>query len=171
LNPVTTITISAVGPPGRRVFYLQASQGAKVVTLIIEKQHAVLLAASLDDFLAELNARFPRPSSPVVSLDANLRQPADPAFRVAQMALGYDESADMVVLIAYQVVEEEGGDEGADAARFWATREQMQSLRDRALLEVEGGRPVCGLCSELIDAQGHLCVRRNGHGNHRKFGD
>jgi uncharacterized repeat protein (TIGR03847 family) len=96
------------------------------------------------------------------------------------MGLGYDEADDMVVLIAYQLVEAQhdeseidyllsSGLEDASVARFWGTREQMQVLRNQALSAVKGGRPVCDLCGALIGPEGHLCTRRNGHGNSVKF--
>lgn len=168
LNPVTFITIDTVGKPGERVFYLQAGRGNQLITLIIEKQHALALVASIDELLAELDARFPK----IIQMESGtvqLQFPLDPKFRVGQMGLGYDESVDMVVLIAYQLTGNEGLDldEDMDAAvaRFWGTREQMRLLRDRALDAVNGGRPVCELCGETINPEGHICVRRNGHGN------
>ena len=47
--------------------------------------------------------------------------------------------------------------------------EQMRALRNGALEAVEGGRPTCPLCGELIDPEGHLCPRQNGHGNKPEF--
>jgi len=168
LKPVSHITVDTIGRPGHRVFYLQASQGARLVTLIIEKQHALALVSGLDDLLAELSARFPRrfvaSSSPP---DIKLRQPVEPLFRVGQMGLAYDKRVDLVVLVAYQLSLE--GEENAPFIRFWGTREQMRTLRNQALTAIEEERPVCSLCGELVDADGHLCPRRNGHGNSPKF--
>ena len=44
MHPVSRITIDAVGPPGQRVFLLQASQGIETVTLKLEKEQARVLA-------------------------------------------------------------------------------------------------------------------------------
>ena len=168
LNPVSFITIATVGVPGRRVFYLQAARGEEHVTVIIEKEHALALAASLDELLAELEARFPRPSArPLQADERGLRKQFATLFRVGRMGLGYDEPADLVVIIAYQLVLEE--DQEPQIARFWVTRQQVQGLRDQALTAVEGGRPTCELCGEPIEPDGHLCPRRNGHGNDPKF--
>jgi uncharacterized repeat protein (TIGR03847 family) len=170
VNPVSFITIDTIGKPGERIFYLQAGRDNKFVTLIIEKQHALALVSSIDDLMSEINARYPRPSGlNLIDPDMNLRQPLNAVFRVGQIGLGYDEAEDLVVLIAYQISLSE--DEDVSMARFWGTREQMQALRDQALSAVVGGRPVCELCGEPIDPDGHLCSRQNGHGNHPKFKD
>ncbi len=168
LNPVSHITVGTVGPPGQRIFYLQAAQGTRLVTLIIEKTQALALVSSLDDLLAEVEARFPRPSATSLARpDMRLREPIEPLFRVGQIGLGYDERADLVVVLAYELGPE--GEEDLSVARLWATRDQIRTLRDEALVAVEGGRPNCPLCGELVDPQGHLCTRTNGHGNNPKF--
>ena len=168
LNPVAKLTIGAIGPPGQRVFYLQGQSGDELVSLIIEKQHAVALAASLDELLAELDARFPRPVARDTGTGGGeLALPVEPLFRVGQIGLGYDQTADLVVIIAYETTLEE--DEDGSVVRFWGKREQMRTLRNLALAAVEGGRPTCPICGELIEPTGHLCPRRNGHGNDPKF--
>lgn len=167
LKPISHITVDTIGRPGERVFYLQAGLGPQLVTLIIEKQHALALVSGIDGLLAELLADSPEEIVASASdSDVALRQPIEPLFRVGQMGLAYDEESGMVVLIAYQLVLEE---EEAPAVRFWGTRQQMRKLRDQALLAVEGGRPVCKLCGQVIDPDGHLCTRSNGHGNHPMF--
>ncbi len=167
VRSVSFITVGTIGIPGQRVFYLQAGSSARVVTLTIEKQHAVALASGLDDLLLDIAGRFPRPDAEAMQVDMALRQPVEPLFRVGQMGLAYDEETDRVVLIAYQF----SPDDDADSAsvRFWGTREQMRALRDQALVAIEGGRPTCEFCGELIEPDGHLCPRRNGHGNHPTF--
>jgi uncharacterized repeat protein (TIGR03847 family) len=168
LRPISHITVDTIGRPGERVFYLQASRGGQVVTLIIEKQHALALASGLDDLLSELGVLPASDETPVLKeLDLELRQPVEPLFRVGQMGLSYDENSDLVVLVAYQLAAEDIED--VPVVRFWGTRQQMRSLRNQALVAVEGGRPTCTLCGEIIDPDGHLCPRKNGHGNHPSF--
>src|SRR3972149_2003813 len=59
INPVTHLTTGAIGPPGKRVFYLQARSEAELITLIVEKQQVQSLAVGLEEFLAELYKRMP----------------------------------------------------------------------------------------------------------------
>ena len=171
LKPISHITIDTRGLPGNRVFYLQATRGHRqTITLILEKSQALALVSSLDELLAELAARFPRPSiSGYDQMDMSLREPLEPLFRVGQIGLAYDEKADLVVIIAYKWTA--GDDEEGMAFRFWGTREQMLMLRDQALVAAEGGRPACHLCGQLIGPEGHLCPRSNGHGNHPRFSE
>jgi len=170
LNPISHVTVGTIGPPGKRIFYLQAAKGDEIVSLVIEKQHALALVSSLDELLAELDARFPKPLyTSEISMDTTLREPVRSMFRVGQIGLGYDEKSDLIVLIAYELSLAE--EEDVSVARFWGKREQMRTLRDTALRAVEGGRPTCPLCGELIELDGHLCPRQNGHGNNPRFED
>ena len=44
LNPVSHITADAIGKPGERVFYLQAIQDERTITLLVEKVQIQSLA-------------------------------------------------------------------------------------------------------------------------------
>ncbi len=165
LDPVSFITIGTIGPPGRRTFYLQASQGSTIVSLIIEKEQAQALAESLEQLLEALDERYPQPSGTIqeVRYDMALLQPVNELWRVGQMGLGYDDEADLIVLVAQELVFE--GDESPEpeAVRFTGTREQMRALSRHALEIVSQGRPMCPLCGNPIDPQGHFCPPSNGH--------
>jgi uncharacterized repeat protein (TIGR03847 family) len=51
LDSVQRITTGAVGPKGRRVFYLQARRGGRVLTLIAEKEQVRALADAITRLL------------------------------------------------------------------------------------------------------------------------
>jgi len=165
MHPVAHITIEAVGPPGERVFLLQASQGTETLTLKLEKEQAQVLAHSIDQLLHELSERFPRPISgmeePLAS-ELMLRDPLEPLFAIGQMGLGYDESEDALVLVVQELTSEEES-QNARIARFWATRGQMQAISRHTLEVVSMGRPICPLCSRPMDPDGHFCPKSNGH--------
>ena len=58
-NPVSRITIDAVGPPGERTFLLQASRGTSSVTLKLEKDFCEVQLSELigmDRNIQALNA-------------------------------------------------------------------------------------------------------------------
>ncbi len=179
-NPVSAIVAGAVGRPGQRTFFLQARQGGDMATLIMEKEQVAALATSILQLLEELEKE--RADLPTVEEETgvpSLREPLEPAFRVGQLGLGYDERQDLMVLIA-QAIPDAGGeeqdlaadpsspemvdDEGNDQkARFYATRAQMRSLSEHALQVVAAGRPDCPLCGRVIEPDGHFCPRTNGH--------
>jgi len=179
-NPVSAIVADAVGRPGQRTFFLQARQGGDMATLIMEKEQVAALATSILQLLEELEKE--RADLPAVAEETDvpsLREPLEPAFRVGQLGLGYDERQDLMVLIA-QAIPDAGGEEQDVAvdppapemtededndqkARFYATRGQMRSLSEHALQVVAAGRPDCPLCGRVIEPDGHFCPRTNGH--------
>jgi len=166
MNPVTHITAGAVGPPGQRVFYLQATQDLERVTLLCEKQQIEALAVGIEQFVEDLQTKHPDLPEATDYFDRYkmaLEEPLEPLFRVGQMGLGYDEDTDLLVLVAQEVVTEEGSAEDASAARFWATRSQLRALGKYALETVQKGRPICGNCGQPMDPEGHFCPKSNGH--------
>jgi len=163
LNPVTHVTVGAVGTPGKRTFYLQGRKGAHVVTLIAEKQQITALTSGIDQLIERLGG-----ATDTVQVNATqmeLSQPIDPVFRIGQLGLGYDADRGLVVIVCYELPEEENVEQ-VNVVRFWATREQMRALARHAASTVAGGRPTCVLCGRPIDAGGHFCPKRNGHGQH-----
>ena len=162
LNPVSHLTVGTIGPPGQRVFYLQGSQDAEAISLIIEKHHAAALATGIESLLEELARQYPESGGRQgdVWLDMRLQEPVTALFRVGNIGLGYNEAIDRVVVVAYELVPEE---EEPNVASFWATRKQVRALAKHAQDVVKAGRPVCGNCGQPMDPSGHFCPHRNGH--------
>jgi len=168
-------TTGAIGEPGKRVFYLQGRQARTVVTLKVEKEQISALA----DYVAGLLAKLPEAGSAGTELP--LLEPVDPAWAVGALGLGYDESSDRVVVVANEATEreeeEDESTEGQEAeeeaaegatARFLITRAQASAFVDRARSLVKAGRPICPMCSQPKDPEGHVCPRSNGHAVHRE---
>jgi uncharacterized repeat protein (TIGR03847 family) len=162
---LTRITIGAVGPPGQRVFLLQASDGSQMITLKLEKEQAIMLAHRVQELLDELIEKHPRKPSALdqpLASDLMLHEPMDPLFAAGQMGLGYDEEQDKVVLVVQEQVLDESQD--PSIARLWSTRPQMAALSSHVLEVAEqGGRPICPLCNRPKDPDFHFCPRTNGH--------
>lgn len=166
LKPVIRITTDAVGPPGKRVFYVQGTTEDQLVTLIVEKQQVQSLAIGLEEFLAKLhenNPDLPDSTSTYEEMDMSLEEPIEPLFRVGQLGLGYDEESDLLLLIAKEIQAGEQENEDSNVARFWCTRSQLRMMCRWALEVTSRGRPICGNCGEPIDAEGHFCPKSNGH--------
>jgi uncharacterized repeat protein (TIGR03847 family) len=161
LNPVSHFTVGTVGEPGQRVFYLQGSKGTDLVSVIIEKQQASMLASSLQTLLEELSEKYSTEEErEPVWTDMRLREPVEPLFRVGNMGLGFNEEVERIVIVTYELVEEE---EEPNAVSFWVSRMQAMSLIKHANDVVQAGRPICGNCGQPIDQDGHFCPNRNGH--------
>jgi uncharacterized repeat protein (TIGR03847 family) len=160
LNPVTHITVGAIGEPGKRTFYLQGRQGLTIVTLIIEKEQVAALSRGIDELLERLGIEK---NVLVNAYEMELSHPIEPVFRVGQLGLGYDAEQKLMMLVAYELPEEEEP-VSVDVVRFWATAEQMRAVARHAAAIVAAGRPICVLCGRPIDPAGHFCPKRNGHG-------
>lgn len=153
-------TTGAIGPPGRRVFYLQARQARRIVTLKVEKGQVSALAEYLAGLLARMKDRDT--SAPE---DLALLEPVEAAWIVGAIGVGYDEAKDRIVVEAAEASEEEG--EEAAAARFRITRAQAAGFVERAQELMRASRPPCPICTLPMDPSGHVCPRQNGHAIHR----
>ncbi len=165
LHPVDRITTDAIGEPGHRIFYIQARQGRRLVTLICEKEHVAALAVAIDQLLLSAaggDADAVVDPDPILQKGMDLEVPLEPVFRAGRVNLGYDEVSKMLVIVAYELGEEED-DESASVARFWATLSQARAFSVHAQEVVAAGRPICAMCGEPIDPEGHFCPRRNGN--------
>jgi uncharacterized repeat protein (TIGR03847 family) len=157
-----------VGQPGERTFFLQVRDGARLVSVAMEKGQISALAERIESLLSEIRrtAIVPVPGGDddVAPLDT----PLDEEFRVGTLALGWDPEDEVVVLEAQAISEapaEPMSDEaeGPDALRVRMTAEAAQSFATRAMRVVAAGRPPCPLCGLPLDPAGHICPRQNGH--------
>ena len=148
------LTTGAIGPPGERVFYIQARQGERTVSLRLEKTQVAALCRYLEAMLDDLPAPGPLPE------DMDLIQPVVAEWIVGSLGVSYDEDDDRILVVAEELVEE--GEEGS-RARILATREQIAAFVRHGTAVVAAGRPPCPLCGTPQDPQGHMCVRLNGH--------
>ena len=169
LRPVSHITADAMGQPGQRSFYLQGRQSGRVVTVLVEKEQVQALAQGIQQLLEQIDTERGKVTEESVSAyDLVLQEPLEPVFRAGQMGLGYDETEDLVVLVAQEVVME-GQDENESAmVRFWGSRAQMRALSRHALEVVAQGRKPCPLCGRLMNANDECigCPKKNGHRQH-----
>ncbi|MPZ27679.1 MAG: DUF3090 family protein [Micromonosporaceae bacterium] len=189
-EPPDRFVVGTVGEPGERTFYLQASGGGRLVSVVLEKLQVSLLAEKLDELLGEANRRFgvPAAAEPATGVVDNdpLSAPVEEEFRVGTLGLAYDVDTSTVVIEAIEVGEEEpesesepepeadGGEdeeepepaEHLDRLRVRITPEATRAFIERARRVVAAGRPPCPLCGQPLDASGHICPRHNGY--HRR---
>lgn len=159
LPSVDTVTVGTVGPPGQRVFYLQARSGPSTLTLKVEKQQVAALVTALQELLADLP---PEPVAPA----PELQEPIAAAWPAGGIGLsGYDEATRRVTLVLEElrVEDDEEDTEAAASARLGLTVAQLAALVTRGEAMVAAGRPNCSLCGKPIDPEGHACVKSNGH--------
>ena len=166
LPSITHITTDAIGQPGKRIFYIQGWQETRTVTLIVEKIQLQSLAIGLEQFLVEIQQKFPNLPEALGQYDEekmHISPPVDPLFRVGELGLGYDSERDLVVLVARELIGENQNAEEAKVVRFWCTRAQIRAMCHWGMEIASRGRPICPQCGEPMDPEGHFCPKKNGH--------
>jgi len=176
LDPADELGAGAVGEPGDRAFYLQARKESAQLTVLVEKEQVALLATEAAAFLDQVDSEFPDAEPDPSDLEeAELREPAVPLFRARAIGIGFDPERRMVLLELREHGEGEertepadpdAAEEGEDAeegwiARIYATRAQVRAMLSRGAAAVTGGRPLCSLCDQPMDPDGHRCPRWN----------
>ncbi len=159
------------------MFYLQASKGDQVITLIAEKFQIQSLAVGIERFLAEIAEKFPQllaPSPEYTEEEMHIHPPVDPLFRISNIGLGFNIDDDLIIMVIHELLpdasieeifeaqpdEAQEGDSGV--VRFWCTRSQLLALSRWSIEVVSRGRPTCPQCGEPMDPEGHFCVKKNG---------
>jgi uncharacterized repeat protein (TIGR03847 family) len=177
LERVDRNTAGAVGEPGERTFFLQAREGERTVTILVEKEQVELLGTSILEILATVG-RETAEGPP--SDELGLEPPLEPLWRAGRLSIGYAEERDLMLLEIEELIEQDEQEEEADdepegesppedegpepgRVRLWATREQMLALARHGASVAERGRPKCRYCGNPIDPQGHMCPAMNGH--------
>jgi uncharacterized repeat protein (TIGR03847 family) len=156
-------TAGTVGPPGQRVFYLQASAGDQVVTLRLEKAQVAALA----EYLASVLADLPTPDPAALPDDLQLIEPVVAEWVVGQIGVVFDEERDRMLVQVEELLDEAAEEAGAEpdrgVARFGLNRAQVAAFVVRAAELLAAGRPPCELCGRPKDPEGHACIKTNGH--------
>ena len=166
LRPVSHITTDAIGQPGKRVFYIQGWQNERTITIIVEKIQIQSLAVGLEQFLSEIQEKYPdlpEASSDYEEENMRIHPPVDPLFRVGELGLGYDQDSDLAVLITHELLAEGQDPAEAGIVRFWCTRSQLRAMCHWGMEVASHGRPLCPQCGQPMDPEGHFCPKKNGH--------
>ncbi|EFV92094.1 hypothetical protein ES5_07579 [Dietzia cinnamea P4] len=166
--------VGTVGQPGERVFFVQATEAGRTISVRCEKQQAQILSERMGDLLDEIAAKSDIPVPPaggvVDDLDP-LEMPVDAEFQVGTMGLGWDGERNQIVveLLAMdpsatdESVVLSDAEDAPDALRVFLTPQRARQFVLRSERVVSAGRAPCPLCGEPIDTTGHLCVRLNGY--------
>lgn len=179
-DPPDRFVAGTVGEPGNRAFFLQAREGPRVVSILLEKVQVAVLADRLGELLAELERRgVPEVLGAVVDPapgagDAGpLDEPINEAFRAGSLTLGWDGKASRILVEARAQdadgetidpdEDDDEDDDGPDLLRVRITAAAARSFVARATRVVAAGRLPCPLCNQPLDPLGHICPRRNGH--------
>jgi uncharacterized repeat protein (TIGR03847 family) len=151
-------TAGTIGPAGEREFYLQSRESGRVVTLKVEKEQV----RALGDYLAGLLSQLPEGAGELPR-DLALVEPITAAWAVGAIAVGYDKAKDRIVVEMEEAADEEEETRESATARLLVTRAQATAFVERSRELMKAGRPICPMCSQPKDPDGHFCPRANGH--------
>ena len=160
-DPPDRFVAGAVGQPGERIFYLQATSSGRVTSVVLEKFQVSLLAERIDELLDEVLRRTGgSPDVPAVipagpQDDAPLDLPLLEDFRVGAIALAWDGDGGMVVIEAQEESDEpveplaeDLPADGPGVLRVRITPGAARAFAQRAAKIVAAGRPRarCAAC-------------------------
>lgn len=164
ISELSVFSAGAVGLPGERTFYLQATSRSGAVWFKCEKQQVAALAEYLRRMMVDLPQPVVAPMAPFGPPDAG----DDPAFVIGTIGVGYESDRDRVVMVLEELVAtDEEGEPDAEAAanqgraRLHLTRDQVMAFIGAADDAVAGGRPTCRWCGLPMNLDGHHCPRMN----------
>ena len=176
LGEVDAFTAGTVGPPGQRVFFLQARSEGQVVTLKCEKQQVEALGQFLERLLQDL----PAPAEGPLPTVLELIEPIEPSWIAGQLGVAWEADLDRFVIAVEELdttalEQDDDADDDDDAElppgldpsldrgtmRLLVTRGQALAFAGRAAELVASGRPACRFCGLPMDPEGHPCPRMN----------
>src|SRR4026207_1199113 len=103
-DPPERFVAGTVGQPGDRTFFLQAREGPRVVSVVMEKVQVAVLADRLGELIAELERRgVPEaldPAPEIADDGAPLDEPINEAFRAGSLTLGWEAGGEKVLVEA-----------------------------------------------------------------------
>ncbi|MDB1089038.1 DUF3090 domain-containing protein [Streptomyces sp. ACA25] len=184
-DPPDRFVAGTVGLPGRRTFFLQASDAVRTTSVALEKAQVEALAERMDELLDEVVRRsggsttVPAVAPAELTDTAPLQTPVEEEFRVGTMALAWDGDGERMIVEAQALVELEADSEeefaeaeeqllrddenGPPMLRVRLSGTMARAFAKRAQEVVNAGRPPCPLCSLPLDPEGHVCPRQNGY--------
>jgi uncharacterized repeat protein (TIGR03847 family) len=178
-DPPDRFICGAIGQPGQRTFFLQASKGQQVVTVGLEKVQVAALAERLAALLLSLKERGVEVDWSREPDALPLNEPLFEQFRVGSMTLSWDEDREQVLIEAREISEADlepdeddpeevvlsDGPEAPDLVRVILPAADAQAFVTRAVAVMRAGRLPCPNCGQPLEPTGHFCVRRNGYAN------
>lgn len=170
-DPPERFVAGAVGPPGQRTFFLQASSGPRRVTVSLEKEQVAVLGERLGELLDRVAGVEGSPTAAeTVADNAPLDSPFEDDFRVQALTVSWESERRAVVVEAHEYAIEGDGPipmeplpEVGEVLRVVLPPAQARAFSQRCAAAVEGGRKPCPFCGQPLDPEGHVCPRANGY--------
>lgn len=145
IHDLARLAVGAVGPPGERVFMIEAVGENESAVVVVEKEQVAMLVTEATQFLDQIAQQYPEERAYVDPVRSVLEHSDDPLFRARMIGLGYDPSTGLVLLELREEASEDDDDdddqtdfavddEVADAHEGWVARAYASRAQLRALI-------------------------------------
>lgn len=154
-------TVGCIGEPGHRLFYVQIFGNGTELSIKCEKQQAQALAEQLLRLVADLPGSDEAAAAGVAPAES--LPPSELAWTVGAVRIGLDPDQQVVVLFEELMFDDEGtpiAGDGASASVLLSPL-QVHAFAAQVTQLVASGRPICRLCDQPMDPDGHACPRLN----------
>src|SRR5688572_17280796 len=151
-----SVDAEAIGQPGQRRFRLMVKSADQTAALWMEKQQL----QGIGDWIAEMIKKEDEanPATQVVVEPDPFGAIFDVELQVVQIGLGFDESAKLFAIQAFDVQ----SSAAEPALECHVSLGQGRVLVQTIERVIAGGRPICPLCGSPIEPEGHMCRSRTG---------
>jgi uncharacterized repeat protein (TIGR03847 family) len=150
-DPPDRFVAGAVGQPGQRTFFLQASKGSNVVSVALEKAQVAVLAERVATLLLALRQRGVEIGEERFSPTPELAEPVVEEFRVGTLTLGWDADNERVVIEAREMGDddfEDDEDESVEASEIGETETETETETDA---EIDAAEALRSAIARLAD--------------------
>ena len=147
-----------VGPPGQRIFFLQATEAGHVVSLKLEKGQVWALANLLSELLSGESYEGP------AAAFGELVEPVTAAWTVGRLATGMDTEGKVIVVIADEIDDDDEGTDGGTGAAAETPDPDEERTGGRARFHLDYATAL-GFAQQalLLVEEGRDFGMRNGH--------
>tara|TARA_B100001250_G_scaffold245881_2_gene211384 strand:- start:13593 stop:14096 length:504 start_codon:yes stop_codon:yes gene_type:complete len=139
------------GKPGERTFSMEIECNDNYIHLWLEKQQLALISQNI--------IKYKSFSPSVKNINSLYEKDEVKNYKLIDFALEYKESSNDFDFYFVGVDDQDKG----IAATFSYQNKFAQSFANESLKIVSQGRPICSLCSNPINNDGHFCIKLNGH--------
>ncbi len=156
-NPDTFVA-GTVGPPGQRIFFLQATEAGHVVSLKLEKAQVWALANLLSELLEGEGYEGP------AAAFGELVEPVNAAWTVGRLATGMDTEGRVIVVIADEIDDDDDDPDADSGAAGEMSPEDDERTGGRARIHLDYATAL-GFAQQalLLVEEGRDFGMRNGH--------
>ncbi|MDE0497438.1 MAG: DUF3090 family protein [Acidimicrobiaceae bacterium] len=156
-NPDTFVA-GTVGPPGQRIFFLQATEAGHVVSLKLEKGQVWALANLLSELLEGESYEGP------AAAFGELVEPVTAAWTVGRLATGMDTEGKVIVVVADEIDDDDDDPEADTDAAGEVSPEDDERVGGRARIRLDYATAL-GFAQQalLLVEEGRDFGMRNGH--------